>query len=386
MSFNVQITGVCQVRDVRANGTISREYTTSEPGAHYAVETRPDRVRTRRPPGWLYPKAYSLSRDVVRRCSGYAATYAALGAQYSDFNGTLPAGYHFTTRGPLSAPTGYKNECEIKALLALKDSKVNLGVAFAECQQTADLVGSVAGRIGKSYKALRRGNFRQAAQQLGLNPKVAPRHWLELQYGWKPLLSDVKGAVDALSASPRYHWVVTAVGKKGKPISYEKYQSTSGQGSSSVRDSYVDFQGGYCRLDYEPGNTFFSALSSVGLTNPFEVVWEKVPYSFIVDWFLPVGDWLSTLDAAYGFTFKCGSFSAFARRRVSIVGRTTPWTFRAQYSGYESYVRLSRTVYSSSPYPMPPGFKNPISLDHTANGFSLLSQAFNAPSPFRKVR
>lgn len=40
------------------------------------------------------------------------------------------------------------------------------------------------------------------------------------------------------------------------------------------------------------------ALDTYGLTPDFYVVWDSIPYSFIVDWFLPVGDMLSTKDVS----------------------------------------------------------------------------------------
>jgi hypothetical protein len=39
------------------------------------------------------------------------------------------------------------------------------------------------------------------------------------------------------------------------------------------------------------------ALDTYGLTPDFYVIWDMIPYSFIVDWFLPISDVLATLDA-----------------------------------------------------------------------------------------
>jgi hypothetical protein len=57
-----------------------------------------------------------------------------------------------------------------------------------------------------------------------------------------------------------------------------------------------------CRIDVIPRNLdnlgrIWRALYTYGLQPNFYVVWDMIPYSFIVDWFIPVGDILSTLDA-----------------------------------------------------------------------------------------
>lgn len=36
----------------------------------------------------------------------------------------------------------------------------------------------------------------------------------------------------------------------------------------------------------------------LGFTNPAAVLWEATPFSFVVDWFLPIGDYLKTLDGS----------------------------------------------------------------------------------------
>jgi hypothetical protein len=44
-----------------------------------------------------------------------------------------------------------------------------------------------------------------------------------------------------------------------------------------------------------------------GLVNPFEVAWEIVPFSFVADWFLPIGRYLSALDVPLRFEHIGGS-------------------------------------------------------------------------------
>jgi hypothetical protein len=57
-----------------------------------------------------------------------------------------------------------------------------------------------------------------------------------------------------------------------------------------------------CSIDIAPKNLdtlgkLWRALDTYGLTPDFYVVWDMTPFSFIADWFLPIGDIASTLDA-----------------------------------------------------------------------------------------
>jgi hypothetical protein len=36
---------------------------------------------------------------------------------------------------------------------------------------------------------------------------------------------------------------------------------------------------------------------NLGLTDPLSVAWELIPYSFVVDWFVPIGTYLDNLNA-----------------------------------------------------------------------------------------
>lgn len=58
-----------------------------------------------------------------------------------------------------------------------------------------------------------------------------------------------------------------------------------------------------CSFQIAPKNLsilkrIWRALDTYGLTPDFYVVWDSIPYSFIVDWFIPVGDMLSTKDVS----------------------------------------------------------------------------------------
>lgn len=338
------------------------------------TNSRPDRTRRPKPAGWVNPTPYSMSSRTERCPVGQYAARITSNSFYKYDGVLITALGNFDEMNPI--PTnGLKERAEIDALLALKNQHVNLGVAFAEAQQTANLVGTTAKRIGRAYTSFRKGKFKDGMNHLGATShKKVPQHWLEAQYAWKPLLSDVKGSIDALNQLPPHHWITTA---KGTARQFDNLDLFLEQTFMNRRAKGKRLSGAFVRLDYKPGNTFLSSLSQVGMTNPFEVVWEKVPFSFVVDWFLPVGDWFSAMDATLGWEFKSGSCSILRRVNLGITAGYPVNNFLGgRFTGSYKFVDLNRTVYSSSPLPSPPRFKNPLSLGHMANGLSLLATAF----------
>lgn len=274
-----------------------------------------------------------------------------------------------------------KQAAEIEALLQLKDQRVNLAQAWGERDQLARLVGDTATRLARAYKAARARRFRDAVKHLGAKWRGTPRNWLELQYAWKPLLGDVHGVVQEIQDIPPHRWLVTVKGTSQRRWT-ETSSLTANGGAASFYATDKHFQGGFVRLDYHPDDDFMILVRRLGLSNPLTLAWELLPYSFVVDWLWPVGDWTSSLDAAIGFNFKSGSFS-----RIRKVSRTLSpsWenenpSFQQRWAEFEGGTyrgsELIRTLYASSPLPRPPSTKNPASLSHMANGLSLLAEAF----------
>lgn len=49
--------------------------------------------------------------------------------------------------------------------------------------------------------------------------------------------------------------------------------------------------------------TMSASLRAWGFNNPQLVLWELVPFSFVVDWLLPIGQWLESINALAGVSF-----------------------------------------------------------------------------------
>ena len=285
----------------------------------------------------------------------------------------------FNPRTLYALPSSVTNLLLIKVLNRLRNSDVNFGVMLAEAKETAELFQTSLGRITSMVNSFRRRrpkDFALArAHQGTASWRKTPQAWLELQYGWNPLMSDIYGSCALLDSSKtRERNFVTVKGKKEIKTTVSQ-NLVACNGSVSIRQETDVVATQKIKLCYTLSNFNLALLSQLGLTNPAEIIWERVPYSFVVDWFLPVGQWLSALGGDFGYSFKNGSLTNFYRYsevRRSVVSSPGP-AFVPDVRGSAFY--LQRSLFTSSPWPGL-SFKSPVSPTHLANALSLLTQAF----------
>jgi len=254
---------------------------------------------------------------------------------YSSFQVAAPANPSFQnefskfTLHYLAPPdnSAHLADSELKALRNLiakaeLDIEANLAQDFAQIGQTVKLIGNTAKRLAKAALALKKGNIPGAIDALwsghlprfnGVGPSLSKSfasNWLELQYGWKPLLQDIYGTMNALkrlnSASALVVKRVTANGQAVKiikiPIMHHVMTSSKAGEHSILVKTKCKFV-----LRYKIEDPFKSFLAQTGFTNPINLGWEILPLSFVVDWFLPIGPYLETLSSWDGVVFLDGS-------------------------------------------------------------------------------
>lgn len=201
------------------------------------------------------------------------------------------------------------NAALVRALGKASDAKVNIAVSLAEASKTSDMILDTARRIDRAYRAFRRGNLREVARQLNLTPRTSHKNWLAYKYGWTPLLLEVKGAAEFFAQQ-----------HVGRPVRFSVRAMQPVEFSWSLTTMYVPYGGttpNYARSETLTGsyvrkvkmwlevtNPNASALQQIGITNPALIAWELVPYSFVFDWFLQVGNYLQGLTALQGLTVR----------------------------------------------------------------------------------
>lgn len=291
-------------------------------------------------------------------------------------------------------------ECARRFYQNASGQTLNIGVAMGELPQTVNMIGSTARRLASSFSSLKRldidgafnalkmGNYshrqqlRSRSRNLNASDTVknhsfAADSWLEMKYGWKPLLHDVEDAAALAAKSQsdnperpdiriqgmsRKRVTVTGPANPGEA-------SISVTGSGYVQVGMVAY---YTITDLKVRN-----MQKLGLQNLGEVAWELVPYSFVVDWFLPVGSYIQALGATNGLTYGRGCTST--KRHVSGVGIcTSAFGKKGRIQEFLNFNAFDRTVGIETPASILrfKGIKEALNVDKTITSLALLEQAF----------
>lgn len=319
----------------------------------------------------------------------YTITYTSGGTKVSKqyYNGSAWRS-GTTPPTPIMPSTNFKNRVEVEALNKLKEQEIHLGNFFAEINQTIRLFTGHTTKMAQSVSTYR--NRFPAEWELVKRTEVGglrknqwcdiPGSWLQVQYGWRPLLSDIYGAIQHLANRGRKRLPIIEVSKTRKDTTTSITTAVGPDGYESMiqwQHEWMTKVGFVYRLN----DPVAHELSSLGLINPLEIVWEVMRYSFLVDWVLPVGSWLSAWTADVGLQFLTGTQSntstmTFKESSISSLpssGAVSGGISTPSYTG--SHKNFVRSCYAGTPVP---GLyvKNPLSWEHAANAVALLIQAF----------
>lgn len=347
--------------------------------------------------GWRNPSGYSVLDYQVEPFRGsrtVATRYKLLPFYDQDvvitgWQSDLPAPVF---SDPNSLPWPSANEiarAEVSALLKVRDQKFNAALAIKEADKTAKLIGDRVFTLYSSYRHFRRGRFSEAAKALGIrgpkSGKGSANNWLEYQYGWMPLLQDIHGAYGEITRPYRYGGM--PIGVKARVNSVEERKIVTPLDVFSVESQIqYQFRTQVC-LWYRIDNEALFAASSVGMVNPLEIAWELTPWSFVVDWLIPIGDVLGALTATSGTTFIGGTRTLTTTGTCSDVlsgGSQTAepgGVYERKITGTGNATqrrrifKMQRSLYYSSPFPVP-YYKSPISTGHALNALALLRGLF----------
>lgn len=265
----------------------------------------------------------------------------------------------------------------------VKNQKINLAQAIAERAQTTGLLCETVVRLTQGVMAAKKGNFKKAAGILLPNSaKKLSSDWLVYQYGVKPLLSDLEGAAEFLAGKTvdPLLYDVKAGRREELPVATTTYQTLTGVRCTTTYITYGHVQVTYkARMTASDGGRDYSTL---GFGNLASLLWELTPYSFVADWFYPLGDYLNTRDAFSNLTVFNITKTVYAKEYFVIIRRfggvdANGYNWPVKEVRVEgNRVTCKRTLLSTIPVIPYPDMKDPISGIHIANALALITQLF----------
>lgn len=195
--------------------------------------------------------------------------------------------------------------------------KANMALNLAELGQTYSLLTDVFIGLRECVKGMKTGNigrFKEGLHHLGATPrslrefsKDFSRNWLAYQYAIKPAINDA----------------TTLMRDKIFQKFNDSDYTVKGKGSVTIPHSFV-ISGGHTYTQSHNWNVLISAnvtmsnpslykASQTGLVNLPGLAYELIPFSFVLDWAVNVGDLLNALDDFAGLSLRDAYSTTFFR-------------------------------------------------------------------------
>lgn len=203
-------------------------------------------------------------------------------------------------------PDSLRNDARAAAYSRLMGKalpKAAMLVNMAQFGQTWGMIASRSLQLVRAFRYLRRGQLDSFAAELFLSPpdvkkKITPKRakqdasgaWLEFTFGWSPFIADIYNAVDVLQTDFPVDPVNGSARVSGAFHHFDGYVHNYTDKTVRAR----------CTAKLQVTNPNLLLANQLGLLNPAAVVWDIIPFSFMVDWFLPVGKFISTFNDQAG--------------------------------------------------------------------------------------
>ncbi len=323
---------------------------------------------------WIHPLAFGSRTDEYLKFEGY----------YYDFDGS----YHLHGRPSIITSLLPMEDGLAEESLAINKAYSKFVDQMKDSAQNANNLLEAKGNIGqiiqhvsslsKAAHAVKKGDIVAAGRALGVSisnqrgnrikarAKQASDRWLELHFGWVPLVQDIGTSIDVIQgtgqASPKAG--ISRVSTQGHGSFYGRAHSSSYEvGNASHR--YLDWKASVLmKAVVSVSNPNLAVANQMGFVNPLSVAWEAVPFSFVVDWFSNVGQCLSAMTDFWGFTVEDGFTTSFMQMTRDNLDSSDFSTVPIGYRGYiheiTKGVRVVRT----------PGITGPSLKTNPFHGFS----------------
>jgi hypothetical protein len=181
--------------------------------------------------------------------------------------------------------------------------EAQLANAILERVKTLESLHKRVVQITRFTKAVRKFQWDEAAKVLGFkrddksrvvnlhnlrtSAKAFGDNWLEFHFGWEPLVGEIGRCVELLQGD---YPMLNAYGKAWQ-VTWQRNHFVK-DGFTHVHDSQAVIKMRVAtQIQITNPNLFLA--DQLGVVNPASVVWEAVPFSFVVDWFVNVGEFLN---------------------------------------------------------------------------------------------
>lgn len=220
-----------------------------------------------------------------------------------------------------SEATDLMQQALTKARAKISSSDLSLGEDLGELRETLAMLKSPLSGLREFLQQNNRRNLKKIKSLLeflktgtfgGKRGKgaaaAAANTWLELRYGFRPLIMLVGDLMEAVNRKSNSVFDPNVIRSVRAKVSMDPYKESSGYSSiSTIWQGATGYPGYYnyvvtveleafAQVQYLQTNPL-TVLQRLGLTPRFwpEIVWELTNLSYVWDWFTNIGSWLGSL-------------------------------------------------------------------------------------------
>lgn len=273
------------------------------------------------------------------------------------------------------------NQAAGKVWEDLSQSKFNLGVFSGEFRESYRMVCDAVLTLGKAIRLARRGQFDRSlrvlagARRRGFideATKVASNSWMVWHFGVIPLMQDIIAAYEFMTTHYRVVKEVrkAAIYRDVKRINY----TTSGVSWQWSIKAVAEIRGEIAMLE-------LSAMDRLGLNDLPTVAWELTRLSWMIDWLVPIGNFLQAVNASNKtrgeriWLTRMQKETLMNPQNAKTTYNIVPFDAGAFEHFFQPGSANSRTVYSGVPWACPT-IQNPLGdhLSRWITSFAFLRQ------------
>lgn len=200
----------------------------------------------------------------------------------------------------------------------MKADQASWLVTLSERQKTFDMISKRALQLAAGITAARNGNLRALRRAWGKNAGLKPRlretgsHVLEYSFGWAPLVGDIVSGCQTIANG------VPPPTVRGSYRYQERIKETYKPNWYTTHTTYRIIER-EVRIVAEVRivNEFLALLNQLGLTNPAMVAYERTPWSFVLNYFVNLDDWLGSFTDFVGFDVQNAAVTRFSTAATS---------------------------------------------------------------------
>lgn len=275
--------------------------------------------------------------------------------------------------GPPAQADGLRDNAYSKALTQARNGLArgdfDFGVAIGEARESAELLAKRGEEMAHAIQSFRRHANSLGGSKARALGRVAGA-WLEGYYGWGSMARDAFALYDIVQQKVAKPLLLSSRGR-----ATEQFNRTFDGG---LAEEFWEFRN-EVKYYFAIDDAFKHQAASMGLINPLGIAWELTGLSFVVDWFIPIGNVLNALTADAGLTFRAGYATRTDKARVNfrMAKPFQDWDLVSFEPGEHALTQfiMYRAVLQGFEPPRLYANTNPFNTNRIASAAALVTQA-----------